>query len=279
MVRYFVKYLKYLPESHKYLVLLEDPYLQCVSSFRTEMFLRIYRPYINKSFTFVQKYKAISYHYRFIALKIPLQQLTNFFKQGILLAIIKIEEMGDFSIIMEKSKWENEGEISINLYADNYELIYSITFTIVCLENKKPSVLIGAIQGGRSKNIKQVIKNLTKHLFRMRPKNLILFILREICNSWRIYHVQAVGNSEQMCGNSPCFYTNYDLFWSECGATYNARDSVYIIDSKNRFKNLTSIQTHKRSLYKKRYAWLDSLRTELHQKLQELQSLHPSSNR
>lgn len=275
LFRYFVKYLNHLPRSYDYSLFLEQPHLLQVSNYTREIFLRIYRPYLQKSFNFLQKYRAITSHYRFFSDKFPITKVIPFCKNGILLNQMSIPSMGSFQIIMKMAKWEEEGEFELVIRDEkNAQTLYRLTFTVIAWRDGSGTIYIGGLQGKKMPDMKQITHDLTKNMFGLRPKNLLLFCLREICAFLEIKYLYAVCNAEQISNNhQKSFHADYDQFWKECGAVWFAKNCYFSLPTRNIFRSEETIKPKKRSLYRKRYSWLENLKKELHQNLQDSLSL------
>lgn len=143
--------------------------------------------------------------------------------------------------------------------------VYLITFWFAQNEWGEPVVCLGALQGmnGGSK----LIKGLTKHFHGYRTKNLILYALRSVAAVLGIKEIWAVSNEGFYANNhlrlDRKLKTDLNAFWQETGGVVSSDSRFYKLPVTEPRKSLEEVVSHKRSLYRKRFAVLDDLAESL----------------
>lgn len=162
-----------------------------------------------------------------------------------------------------KADFVHEGEVSLLLKL-NHEIQYSVSFSSI-LENERKIFFVGGLQGGKPDiTSPEIIKKLTKQLFGLRPKQLMIHALSSLADFYQIDDIIGVSNQ-----NHPFSYsrrkskrarikTKMDDFWMDFDAEIDAH-SNYVFKPLNNQINLDEIASKKRSQYRKRQLILDDL--------------------
>lgn len=157
-----------------------------------------------------------------------------------------------------------EGLLTLSLSL-NKTMVYQITFWFAENAKGEPVICLGALQGmnGGSK----LIKGLTKHFHGYRTKNLILYALRVLAQSLGIKEILAVSNEGFYANNhlrlDRKLKTDLNAFWLETGGEASADNRFYKLPVTEPRKSMEEVVSHKRSLYRKRFAALDALAESL----------------
>lgn len=160
--------------------------------------------------------------------------------------------------LSSRPRFISEGLFVIHLYYGSIRL-YSLSF--VLLSN---SLLITALQGGL--DTKEEIKNFTKEYFGLRPLNFIIFFafkfaeflgFNEVCGVKDKYLASGFKRNRNRNGRV-YIIPNYDEIWQE--NTEIIKEDKYYYVLKFLHKDLEEIPSKKRSMYKKRYEFLKSIK-------------------
>lgn len=157
-----------------------------------------------------------------------------------------------------------EGLLTLSLSLDK-AMVYQITFWFAQNAKGEPIICLGALQGmnGGSKLIRQ----LTKYFHGYRTKNLILYALRSVALSLGIKEIFAVSNEGFYANNhlrlDRKLKTDLNAFWLETGGKALEDKRFYQLPVEEPRKSLEEVVSHKRSLYRKRFAALDALAEDI----------------
>ncbi|MEI8632719.1 DUF535 family protein [Vibrio sp. PP-XX7] len=126
---------------------------------------------------------------------------------------------------------------------------------------------VGSLQGPKKTVLTahEDIKDLTKSCHGLRPKSLILEVLRAIAHAWNITSIEGISNRGHIY-NAWRYRSskltevkfNYDEFWQESGATKKDK-YTYSVPTNTIKKDLEQLNRTKRKVYTKRYQLLDHL--------------------
>lgn len=165
--------------------------------------------------------------------------------------------------------YRKEGLMAISLNCGD-KRIYSASFWIAPNHTGETALWIGCLQGAKGEAA--TIRNLTKTFFGYRPKNLIIYAIRQLAINLGIQRIYAVSNYGAYVNHR--FYTKRRLktslneFWEEVGGNVAADQRFFIIPRFELRKNIETVDSHKRNLYKKRFAFLDIIEARITTALQ-----------
>ena len=161
-----------------------------------------------------------------------------------------------------------EGLLSIELSLGK-QRVYHITFGFSQDENQKAVLWIGALQG--SFGGADCIRDLTKHFFGYRPKNLILYALRLVGLQLKVDRIKAISNLGFFTNThvrlDKKLKTSLDDFWQEAGGSLSNDPRFFELPLLEKRKTIDEVKSQKRNLYRKRYALLDEVAQQISENL------------
>ncbi|MCU7802243.1 MAG: VirK/YbjX family protein [Candidatus Thiodiazotropha sp. (ex Lucinoma borealis)] len=175
-------------------------------------------------------------------------------------------------IVLDKNRYFlREGLLVINLYIEDSR-IFSLAFSFYQYESGEIDAIIGAIQGRKSANIKEIYHDITKQTHGIRPRDLLIEIFQLICSHLGVSKIIAVSNTYRqhrhiyysLANKEQLIVLNYDEVWQDRGASYYSEE-FYKLPAYLIRRTKKEIASKKRSLYKKRYLFLDQLEATLKQ--------------
>jgi len=228
-------------------------------------------PYINNSWNVANRLDRIANHYELLASLSPK-----------LLAVDKsnpltLANLSTFSsrceIIIDRAHWfKREGELVLNLFKDDLR-VASIAF-IFGFHAGAPTIFVGAIQGihsGISTEESLLIhKNLTKDFEGLRPRSLLLDVLKTIGSALGISKLLAVADENRHHRHkyfgaiqSSKLATSYDQIWIEHGGSQSPEPGFYEMPIQVTRRGPEEIPSKKRAMYRRRYEILDEIEKEV----------------
>ena len=148
---------------------------------------------------------------------------------------------------------DREGELTLMLCSDQQRL-FSIAFTFH-QDNLTPSIGIGCLQGPRGVDKQERVRSATRDMFGLRPKNLMVRLVREIGRAYGCKKLILVGNQNRVLFHqvrTGKVLANYDDFWQEIGATARPDGDYQICCDQIPLPDLASIPSHKRAEARRR---------------------------
>lgn len=210
--------------------------------------------------------KLIEYNLSFIS-KFPLSLFERFLRRE---EMILFEGSEGMKIVLKVNGTFEEGFFAIEIKMGETR-IYGASFCLI-LEGEKIALLIPSLQGlSQGEKTKEMIKIITKQCFGLRPQMLLVEVMR--CVSQYKGYSALLGIPQTLqaryapFGNKKGYFADYDAMWEECGGIRQGR---YFDITQEKRKSLDEIPSQKRSMYKKRFAFLDELQLALNEKFQEM---------
>ncbi len=222
---------------------------------------KIYRPYLSKHLRCADRVDLMIGHYSYMfeaglgeliceAARHPVSVAEFAGKAGTLFRI----QLSSINV------GHREGELTLQLiYAG--ECVYAASFTLADL-NGATYIRLGALQGLRSADGAQVIKNVTRELHGCRPKKLMVSVVRDIGAYFGCSKILLVSNKNRVSINgrrSSRISSNYDETWEEMLACKRPDGNFELPCVDALQKNLDLVPSHKRSEARRRNALLASV--------------------
>jgi uncharacterized protein len=153
-----------------------------------------------------------------------------------------------------------EGELCLQLRDGNEDPLYSIVFTV---SDETPSIRIGCLQGPRGEGAKEVVRELTRNMHGLRPKQLMLSLVYAFARHYGIKQLLAISNDAHPLRRSGRpLLSDYDAFWTEQqGKPIDG--GWYALPSTQTHKSEAEVSSHHRSAFRRR----EALRLEAEQLL------------
>ena len=226
------------------------------------------RQFFYKKSSFDERFQIIKNHFGYLENKIGNKDLKKFYLEGGL----KIWD-GDFegrnlsfNLIFSPGQ-KKEGLLSLVLGLDNISLYQIIFWFAPDPDNNKPALWIGAIQGSNTENALDIIRQLTKHFYGYRTKNLILYAIQVMANVLGVSSIYAVSDKGYYANNhvrlDRKLKISLDEFWKEVDGVPADDKRFYKLPLTENRKSMEEIKSSKRSLYRKRFEALDAIKNTI----------------
>ncbi|WP_211453380.1 DUF535 family protein [Collimonas antrihumi] len=215
---------------------------------------KIYRPYQSLRLRSQDRMNILVSHYDFV------------FRQGLGPLVLHATQapllLGSFSgksgttyelRLSAIDRLDREGELTLDLCSDQKRL-FSIAFTFHGNE-LTPCIGIGCLQGPRGSDSQERVRNATRDMFGLRPKGLMLRLVREIGRAYGCKKLILVGNQNRVMFHqirTGQVFADYDDFWQEIGAIRRPDGEYQLSCDAIATTNLQEIPSHKRSEARKR---------------------------
>ncbi len=150
------------------------------------------------------------------------------------------------------------------------------TLSFILSDTKQGIVaLVGGIQGASLPGIGDVYRQATKTAHGMRPKDLLIEVFRSLCRAAGIDTIKAVSDAarhqrsayslRRSNGRDPV-ELGYDTTWRERGGVLG-NDGFFDVPVSVDRRTEAEMPANKRSMYRRRYALLDTIDTKMRTQL------------
>lgn len=228
-------------------------------------------PYLNNAWNVAERLDRIATHYESLAS--ASRTLLELDKRTAVRLIDLSRFSADCEILIDRATWfRREGELVLNLFKDNLR-VASMAF-ILGIEDGAPAILIGATQGIHAgvstERSLQIFRDLTKDFEGLRPRSLLIDILRMMAKALQIARLLAIADENRHhrhryfgAAEQAKLGANYNEIWAEHGGSPSTPAGFYELPLHPQRKELAEVAAKKRAMYRRRYAMLSEIEGEI----------------
>lgn len=252
--------------------LFEKDSLKSIIKSQPEIYNKPFRAYLFCNIKIKNKFKHLKSHYEYISRTFKPTAINDIYNTfDVSLLDFELENVGKIDVkLCYIAALGKEGELTLLISLNNDDL-YSIAFSFD-ENNSDLQFVIYGIQS-RSSIDPEVIKQVTKKMHGVRPRNFLFFILRQISEVLGVKTIKAIRSNYHVANCSHVkktgkFQADYDQYWEE---ENGIKDEIfYTLPLKETRKTMEEIQSKKRSMYNKRYNMLDEQQIIIQNKVKKL---------
>lgn len=263
----------------KWYQILKSPDFHFITFYRKRIYLKPYRVYMSTKWTKTQKTKVICDTYKFIMSKGELFKNVISSNQKLKIADIKLNDEIEASINLGyDERFRKEGELVLSFECDQLGgRIVAAAFSFEELTIGNWACRIGCIQG--NKNNENSLKMAQKLLNGLRPKSLIVFAVQELSKQLGCNTIYGAGDAIHAYRQKHAIHLSwlhtikfdYDIIWKESGGQQNS-DGWFRLPLTTIRKTNEELKSHKRALYRRRFAQMDEISLKIETSVKKLLS-------
>ncbi|WP_317204890.1 VirK/YbjX family protein [Janthinobacterium sp.] len=222
---------------------------------------KIYRPYLSGTMDCRRRLAVLTEHYRFIAQRGLGPLVAQAARKPVVLGEISGKSGAAYQLQLRAiGEMEREGELVLQLTGAG-AVIYSVAFSFLSAEHRM-SVGIGCMQGPQGSDGLALVREATRDLHGLRPKNLMVRLVSQLGRDYDCQAVLLVGNPNRAVHHSARkgkVHADYDALWLEMGA-YARGDGDFELPCEDLAAPvMEEIASKKRSEARKRFETLEAL--------------------
>ncbi|MEG0797686.1 MAG: DUF535 family protein [Acidaminococcaceae bacterium] len=231
-----------------------------------------------KNSTCAERIAAIQEHLCILEELFTTELLTKLYVDGHRVPLLLTEFEGEplMLCLVFRDGQQKEGCLALELIWGTNEVtatgwdsgthVYQIMFNFARDPyDQKLILFVGALQGLNGGA--DLIKRLTKTYHGYRTKNYIFWGLRSLAQALEVKYIRAVTNKGYYAMNHYRYdrklKVDLDAFWAECEGTPDSDYRFYTIPIDEHRKTMSELKPSKRATYRRRFEFLDQLRTTL----------------
>jgi Uncharacterized protein conserved in bacteria len=253
VLTYCGRSLKRWREHDAWLAFLETPAMAGITEADAVLIERYQHRYISKAWSAAQRLEAVRAHYDFALARFPRQLFHMLYRERQVLAgKLPLRDGSELSLLLKAPiRRGREGELSISLTdATGLQLSYA-QFSII---NGGRTIVIGCLQGAANNAGREAVRELTKQCHGLRPKNLLLSMVRAIADAFGVEEVLGVGNDRHVfAGIANKVKADYDAFWLESGGELGDF-GFYHLPPRDPVRLESEVESKRRSEFRRREA-------------------------
>ena len=269
-VKYCVRGLVFARTTSEWFGMLHAPEMALIVKNHPYLFHKLQRPYLTWTLNTQQRLEVLSHHYRFVLSQFSKNVLQDIYNPGGKpLVELEAEEIGTLQLCLECSGKQKEGDLIISLRNKTAGLMLaSLSFSILKNETNRKEIFIGGLQGDQ-KASKEMVVSITRALYGLRPKALLVYALQQLAMDWGITHLRAVSDAQHVYRHFQKrleVAASYDEFWIDCGGKLGS-DRIFDLPVSFVARDISTIRANKRQMYRRRYAMLADIAAQIHHRM------------
>lgn len=257
--------LRHPRETRRWLALLNaNADLNELASRQPLLVRKIYRPYLSSTFDCRERLQALASHYGMMARRGLMPLILSAAQQPLALARFSGKSGTPYQLsLLAAGVLDREGELVLRLLQGG-ALVYSAAFSVVRRsEHSGLAMFVGCIQGPNGFGAAERIRKATRDMHGLRPKNLLVRLVRQLGCDLGCRQTILVGNRNRASHHSlrkGLVFADYDLLWQELGARECADGNFRIAcEDVPHSPTLASIPSSKRAEARRRHELLHSI--------------------
>ena len=165
-------------------------------------------------------------------------------------------------LVIDQPEWfMREGGLVVNIFVGNFRA-FSLAFSFYRSPEGQLAAVVGGLQGRNREDALDLYRDLTKLLYGLRPRDFLFEVFRMIGRHCGVDVLHAVCQNQRHhldpYFGSPTLSLDYDKIWQDrqgmLGPTH-----FYSFPVAPETRDLSTVKPNKRSLYRKRFAFLDDM--------------------
>jgi uncharacterized protein len=207
--------------------------------------------YVNAHWHRRQRLEHVHQHYRFALTHLPGDLFDLVYGWGhARLGSLTAKDGSLLTLCMRPPIFKGcEGELCLQLGDGHEDPLYSIVFTV---SDETPAIMIGCLQGPRGEQARERVRALTRNMYGMRPKQLMLSLVYAFARHYGIKKLLAIRNdAHPLRRNGRPLHSDYDAFWTEQHGQ-PAEGGWYVLPSAQVHKSAAEVASHHRSAFRRR---------------------------
>lgn len=216
---------------------------------------KVYRPYSSNTLDAAQRLAAIRAHYAFIFRRGLGQTVARASRVPVVLAEAAGKSGLPYRIELRTvNMFDREGELVLQLAQDD-KTLYTAAFTIAPRDGAL-AVSIGCIQGGKTEDAREAIKLATRELHGLRPKQLMVSLVRQLAHDYGCTRLLLVSNRNRVIYKAirnGRVLADYDQLWEELGASRRADGDYELACEALAAPDMETIVSKKRAEARRRF--------------------------
>ncbi|HEY4294649.1 VirK/YbjX family protein [Luteibacter sp.] len=240
-------------EHDAWLAVLESAPMAGIASIDRVLPERYQHRYINRAWTMQQRFRALRDHYEFALARFPRPLFHTLYRERqVLLSKLRLRDGQHLSLILKAPfRRSREGELSLSLTDQNGLQISHATMTFI---DGGRAIAIGCLQGATNDAGRDAVRELTRQCHGLRPKNLLLSMIRALAEAFAVEHVVGIGNAAHVFAGIPDrVKAEYDAFWMEAGGVPGT-DGFYELPPREPARCASTIESKRRAEFRRREA-------------------------
>lgn len=253
-VKYLIRALCMSRQHDAYLTFVfEHPRMSAYQRRDPRVLERHFHRYVHRQWDRHTRLRSIRQHYQFALTRLPGVLFEAIYVYGNApLGNLTLKDGSQLKLCLRPPIFMgSEGELCIQLSDADDHPIYRIILNVI---DDQQTLAIGCIQGPGGANAKDMVRDLTKNMYGMRPKQLMLSLAYAFAHHFGIGRLLAVSNAAHPLRKTrDRFQADYDSFWQEQKGEDIGNGWFLLPEAPSR-KSESEVSSQHRSAFRRREA-------------------------
>ncbi|HVI57072.1 MAG TPA: DUF535 family protein [Luteibacter sp.] len=235
-----------------WLAFLDAPGMAGLTSVDVTLIERYQHRYMNRRWSMRQRLAATHEHYVFALGRFPRPLFDHLYRtRELVLGRLILRDGSGLSIVLKAPAVRSrEGELNISLVDDR---ALQLSYATISFVDEGRTVIIGCLQGAANHAGRDVIRDLTRQCHGLRPKNLLLSMVRSLAGAMGAERILGIGNAAHPFAGRKKINADYDAFWQENGGVADSQ-GFYAMSVQEPLRCESMVESKRRSEFRRREA-------------------------
>jgi len=211
--------------------------------------------FVNDQWRRPDRMRAVLAHYRYALARLPAPLFDAIYVEGgVPLGLLSLKDGSELVLSLRPSIDKGcEGELGIHLEELGGRTLYRIVCTVT---DDGHTLAIGCLQGPSGADAREVVRELTKQMHGLRPKQLMLSLACAFARHAGIARVVGIANQAHPLNRRRAgqFQADYDAFWTEQHGVAEAGGGWFALPAEPPRKSEADVPSSHRAAFRRREA-------------------------
>lgn len=258
-----------------------QPDIAPIWQLRPRLATKLHRPYVSSEWNSVVKLAALLGHYDALSRLFSPTALQAIYAAGLDAVTFTTRSSRRLALRFSYAdQFEKEGELTLGLIDLESGLnLAGVTFVLTGDDHARV-LIIGGLQANPDPRTRELIHDVAKEMFGLRPKAFALWCVQQCAASWGVARIEAVCDAQHIYRHwrkQRAIAASYDEFWAESDGE-PLPGGGWRLPLQARERSRAELKPTRRKQHEQRYAALHALRPVLVAALARLAPAAPAPN-
>ncbi|WP_019464455.1 VirK/YbjX family protein [Dyella japonica] len=205
--------------------------------------------FVNRRWHREDRLQALKAHYRLLLERWSAELFEAVYVQGrATLGALTLKDGSEVRLhLRPPAHMTCEGELAIELTDAHDRTLYRLVMTLI----DDDTLAIGCIQGPAGVHGRETVRELTRNMHGMRPKQLMLVLAYAFAGQCGLRRILAVGNAAHPLLGRSRMFSDYDAYWLEQGGVL-VEDGWFLLPASLHHRTEVEVESKRRALFRRR---------------------------
>jgi uncharacterized protein VirK/YbjX len=205
--------------------------------------------FVNRQWHRMDRVLALQAHYRLLLERWPAELFEKVYVHGrATLGSLQLKDGSEARLHLRPPAFMTcEGELTLELTDASDRTLYRLVMTVI----DDDTLAIGCIQGATGPHARETVRELTRNMHGMRPKQLMLVLAYAFAGQLGLQRILAVGNAAHPLQGRTRLFSDYDAYWLEQGGTA-VESGWFQMPATLHHRTEVELESKRRALFRRR---------------------------